>query len=161
MTTNNTLQTITAIKSIKRNKKRFLIILEPITEPLELDLSVINKANLNVGQNLSGNQISDLRKLDNLHNAMNIAVRYLSYHTQSEATIRLKLKQHHFEKDILDSVIQQLQERHLIDDIAFAEYWKESRSNNSPRSKKMIDIELKRKGISNETVSKVTSDIDE
>lgn len=96
-----------------------------------------------------------------MHNALNIAVRYLSYRTQSDAEIRLKLKQRNFEKDIVDAVIQRLQDLHLIDDIAFAKYWKESRGNKSPRSKKMLDMELKRKGISSETASEVTSDIDD
>lgn len=90
-----------------------------------------------------------------------MAVRFLSYRTHSDAEIRLKLNQHRFGKDIEDTVIQRLKELHLIDDIAFAKYWKESRGNNNPRSKKMLDMELKRKGISSETASEVTSDIDD
>ena len=43
----------------------------------------------------------------------------------------------------------------MVDDTAFAQYWRERRETLNPRSRRMVCIELRQKGIDKEVINKV------
>ena len=82
------------------------------------------------------------------------AYRLLGYRQRSEIELRNKLSSR-FTKAAIDAVIERLRDKHMVDDIAFAQYWRERREMLNPRSRRMVCIELRQKGIDKEVISKV------
>ncbi|MEK7450999.1 MAG: regulatory protein RecX [Patescibacteria group bacterium] len=82
----------------------------------------------------------------------NKALKFLSYRPRSEKEIRDKLFQKKASSEVIEKVIQKLKEQKFIDDEEFAKLWIESRNRSKPRSLRLIKLELKRKGITEEQI---------
>ena len=109
---------------------------------------------LNIGAELTAARVAELTGKDIIALATDVAVRYLGYRPRSEAEIRKKLLGR-FTEEVTDTVITRLKEQKLIDDVAFANFWKDNRDSFSPRSSWLTRRELKRKGISDEVADQV------
>jgi regulatory protein len=82
------------------------------------------------------------------------AYRLLKYRQRSENELLVKLNVR-FEKVIIDSVIDHLREMRMVDDVSFAKRWREQRETLNPRSKRMVYIELNKKGIDKAVINEV------
>jgi regulatory protein len=82
------------------------------------------------------------------------AYRLLKYRQRSENELRVKLDAR-FEKVIIDSVIDHLREMRMVDDVTFAKHWREQRETLNPRSKRMVYLELNKKGIDKALINEV------
>lgn len=98
---------------------------------------------------------------DLFQRCLNAAIRYLSYRPRSEAELRLRLHRRKFNDDIIEWVILNLKQRQLVDDVAFAQFWKENRESFSPRSQRLLKQELNQKGIDPQTIDEVTRGFDD
>lgn len=98
---------------------------------------------------------------DCLQDSLNAAYRYLSYRPRSEAEIRHWLRRRGFTDDVVEKALTRLREQNLSDDLAFAQYWKDNRVSFRPKSKRLIEQELRQKRVATEIVEQVTSDIDD
>jgi regulatory protein len=88
----------------------------------------------------------------------NKALEFLSYRTRSEKEIRDKLKAKQVEPQVIEKIIAKLKEKKFINDENFARQWIENRSRFKPRSLRLIKLELKQKGISEEVMEKISND---
>lgn len=96
----------------------------------------------------------------------NLALRYLSFRPRSEKEIRDYLAKKSTygrsavggkKMDILiDKIIEKLKEQRFLNDEEFARMWVESRIRSKPRAWRLIKIELKQKGISDEIIESAT-----
>jgi regulatory protein len=119
------------------------------------------KEGLRVGQELSAGQIEALTGKDLYQRCLNSALRYLGYRPRSEAEIKQRLQRHGFDSACTEKALSQLKEQGLVDDTAFAQFWKENRESFSPRSRRLTGLELRRKGLSNDIIAQVTGEIDD
>jgi regulatory protein len=126
-----------------------------------LEAEVALKEGLQVDQELSVSQIEALAKSDHFHRCLNAAVHYLSYRPRSESEIREQLHRRGFNGDSIEAVIARLKEQGLIDDVAFAQFWKENRQSFSPRSQWLTSFELRRKGVANDIIDQVVGAVDD
>lgn len=92
---------------------------------------------------------------------MDAACRYLSYRPRSEFEMRVWLRRKEFPPGVVESTISTLKTRGLVDDVAFARYWKESRDSGSPRSRAALKSELARKGVDQDVVSAALDSADD
>lgn len=106
-------------------------------------------------------QVEALTLSDHFQRCLNVAVRYLSYRPRGEAELRERLTQRGFAGDIQDAVINKLSEQGLINDAAFAQFWKDNRESFRPRSQWLTRLELRRKGIASEVIDQVVNTIDD
>jgi regulatory protein len=118
-------------------------------------------AGLKVGQHLSAEQIAELKEAEIYHNCFGAALHYLGYRPRSEAEVRKRLRRRGFNDETVDKVIIGLKERQLIDDVAFAQYWRDNRLSFRPRSRRLIKLELRRKGVSAGTANEALADLDD
>jgi regulatory protein len=118
------------------------------------------KEGLQVGQELSANQVELLTKSNQFHRGFSAAIRYLSYRPRSEAEVRQRLQRHGFNGDCIEKVIAKLKEQGLVDDTAFARAWKENRESFRPRSKQLTRLELQRKGLDSGIIDQIVSEVD-
>jgi regulatory protein len=121
----------------------------------------MEEAGVQVGQVLSPSQVEDLIRADHGHRCFDIASVYLSYRPRSERELRTRLRRRGFSPEIVQGVVHQLKERGLVDDIAFAEFWRDNRESFSPRSRHLLRLELRQKGVEGETIEQVLQGLDD
>jgi len=119
------------------------------------------KEGLQVGQELSANQVEVLTRSNHFHRCLNAAIRYLGYRPRSEAEVRQRLQRHGFNGDCIEKVLAQLKEQGLVDDTAFARFWKENRESFSPRSQRLTRLELQRKGLDGGVIEQIVGEVDD
>ena len=155
------MRTITAIEAQKRRRDRVNVFLDE-TFAFSLIIGVAEEQGLHLGQALSDPRIEELGRADLFQRCLNAALRFLSYRPRSEAETRLRLRlRRGFDEETIDRVILQLKARQMIDDVAFARFWRENRESFSPRSERMLKLELRRKGIAAVVIDEVLEGIDE
>ena len=151
---------ITALRAARRRGKRLNIFLDgKFSFSLETEVAI--KEGLQIGQELSANQIEALARSDHFHRCLNAANRYLSYRPRSESELIDRLHQHGFNDDSVEAAISKLKEQGLVDDMAFAQFWKDNRETFSPRSQWLTKLELKRKGVVGDIVDQVVAAVDD
>lgn len=150
---------ITALR-VGGSKKRVSVFVDG-SFSFAIDKEVAARAGLQVGQHLSGGQIEELTQADLFQGCFGAALRYLSYRPRSESEVRQRLYRHGFGDDVVSKAIIELKGRKLIDDVAFAQYWKDNRLSFSPRSRRLMKLELRQKGIAMETADEVTGDLND
>jgi len=126
-----------------------------------LDAEVATKEGLKVEQALSADQIEALTRYDRFHRCLNAAIHYLSYRPRSDSELRERLHQRGFDDETQEAVITRLKEQGLVDDTAFAQFWKDNRQSFSPRSQWLTGLELRRKGVANDIIDQVVEAIDD
>jgi len=151
---------VTAIGEGKRRKRRVNIFLDDrFAFSLEADVAL--KEGLWVGQELSEGDIEALAGAELSQHCINAALRYLTYRPRSESELRERLQRRGFSEDNVATAIAKLREQGLVDDLAFAQFWKENRQSFSPRSQWLTRHELKQKGVADEVIERVVADIDD
>ena len=148
------------VLQVNRSNKRVNVFIDG-SFSLALDVEVVARENLQVGQYLSSEQVEKMKQVDLLQNCSKAALHYLGYRPRSEAEVRQRLRRRGFGGDVVDKVITRLKERKLIDDVAFADYWRDNRLSFKPRSRTLIKLELRQKGIAAEIAGEVVKDLDD
>lgn len=140
---------ITALKAQKKNPNRVSVYLEG---EFAFGLSRIVAAWLRVGQCLSDEKITALQAQETREKAYQRALGLVSYRPRSESEIHQKLDRAGFDEDTIQAVLARLKDAGLVQDQTFAETWIENRSTFRPRSQSYLAFELRRKGVSDETI---------
>ncbi len=151
---------ITGLRLGKSREKLVNVFLDG-RSAFSLKAGVAVKEGLEIGQELSTNRIELLVRSERFRRCLGAATRYLSYRPRSEAEVREKLKQRGFDDDSIKAVLAKLKEQGLVDDVAFAEFWKENRESFRPRSQRLTALELGRKGVASEIVNQVVGTVDD
>ena len=151
--------TITALRSNDAKKQVNVYVDGLFSFSLADELTVTNR--LEVGRHLSAAQIEELKEANLSKSCFDAALHYLSYRPRSENEVRQRLRRRGFDGKVVEEVIFKLKERRLIDDVAFSEYWRNNRLSFSPRSGRLIKLELRQKGVAAETANEVVKDLDD
>ncbi|MFC2068265.1 regulatory protein RecX [Chloroflexota bacterium] len=151
---------ITAICKRKGRQRQVNIFLDG-KSTFSLEQETAFKERLCVGQELSAHQIQALASSDYYCRCLNAAVHYLSYRPRSESEIKDRLRQRGFNRDSIELVMVKLKEQRLVDDLAFAQFWKDNRESFSPRSQRLTQLELKQKGVAEDIIGQITKTIDD
>jgi regulatory protein len=150
--------TVTGIERRYRGKVRVLL---DSGTPLTLSGPVAAEVGLREGQELSAADIESLRSADRLHLSLNAALRFLGPRPRSEAEIRARLNRRGFDAETVERTLGRLRERGLVDDAAFARFWRENRESFRPRSSRLMGLELRRLGVDAGTVAEATAGVDD
>ena len=126
-----------------------------------LEAAVVAGEGLQVELELSPEQIGALTRSDSFQRCLDAAFHYLSYRPRSEAELRKRLHQRGFDGDNAEAVIARLKEQGLVDDMAFAQFWKDNRESFSPRSQWLTRLELRQKGVANDVIDQTVDAIDD
>jgi regulatory protein len=149
---------ITAIEPQKRDPNRVNIHLDG---NYAFGLSRITAAWLKIGQELSEDKIASLQAEDSRERAYQQAMLFLSYRARSESEIRQNLSKHEIPQDVIEQTLERLRENRLADDNQFARAWVENRNTFRPRSRRALQMELRQKGLSDETSQSALEGLDE
>ncbi len=151
---------VTAISAGRRQGKRVNIFLDgKFAFSLEAEVAV--KEGLQVGQELSEDDIEALARSDLFHRCLGAAIHYLGYRPRSEAELRERLHWRGFDGDKVEATLAKLREQGLVNDLAFAQFWKDNRESFSPRSQWLTRSELRQKGVADDIIDQVVADVDD
>lgn len=89
-----------------------------------------------------------------------MALRFLSHRPRSEAEVRRRLLKS-FPHSRVEETISRLRDRGLLNDRAFARFWRDNREQHRPRSGAMIRQELSRMGVGREVADEALEGLDE
>ncbi len=148
---------ITAIEP-QKNRNRVNIHLDG---EFAFGLARITAAWLKIGDVLSEEKIAELKNKDDGERALQQALLFLSYRARSEKEIKQNLLKHEYSESIIEQTLERLRESKLANDHQFAKTWVENRNTFRPRSKRMLTMELRQKGLDEETVTNAIADVDE
>jgi regulatory protein len=151
---------VTAIRVGRGRQKRVNIFLDG-KFAFSLEAEIALKEGLRVGQELSAHQIEALTGADHFHRCLNAAAHYLGYRPRSESEIRERLHRRGFNGNSVEAVMVKLKEQGLVDDMAFAQFWKDNRESFSPRSRWLTKLELKRKGVAEDIIDQVVEAVED
>ena len=147
--------TITAIEpQQRRGGKRVNVFLE---HRYALSIQIELADSLKVGQFISSATFGELCGRDERARAMDAALHFLGHRPRSEREIRTRLQSKGYSPEILDAIVARLAELKLIDDAAFATYWVEQRQGRAPRGRRLINQELRQKGVDAAVIEQASS----
>ena len=95
--------------------------------------------------------------MDGYDKYLNNTLRFLKFRDRSEKEIRDYLRQKKAAPEIIEKIISYCKDYGFINDKKFAADWVRSRSTHRLKSKKIIKIELIKKGIDPEIIEKALS----
>ncbi len=136
--------TITRLEVDQRNPNRVRVEFDG-AKALKVPLSVA--AALHVGQRLAADELARLREASKAQRALDLALRYLAYRSRSTAEVVRYLREKGFPEHTVEHVTAWLTERGWLDDLAFARWWVENRTEHRPRGRLMLAAELRQKGV--------------
>jgi regulatory protein len=154
------MKTVTSIEPQKRQRERVNLYLDGAFA-FSVSVSVAAEVGLYQGQRLAPVEVEKLKDADLHASSLNSALRLLSQRPRSEAEIRTRLRRRGYDAGTIEQVLVKLRERKLLDDLAFAQFWRESRENFRPRSRRLIELELRQKGVDAEAIAEVTAAVDD
>lgn len=126
-----------------------------------IDAMTIALHGLQVGQRLEDAALSALEREAVLTRMVDRCLRFLSYRQRSEAELRAYLRRQEATAEQADAVLAELRRQNLVDDEAFAQFWRESRDRFAPRGEGMLRSELRAKGVAAEIVAGIVPDAEE
>ena len=149
---------ITALVVQKRNPNRVNVHLDG---EYAFGLARIVAVWLRVGQELDEEKLKRLQVEDARERAVQQALLFLSYRARSESEIRQNLRKHEMPEEVIEETLVRLRQDGLANDGQFAQAWVENRSTFRPRSRRMLAMELRQKGLNDEAVSSALEDVDD
>jgi regulatory protein len=126
-----------------------------------LETVVALEAKLRRGCELSAEQLEKLEQSNKLSAALSAAERLISFRPRSEAELRQNLSRKGISDGIIAKVMDRLRQSGLVDDAAFAHYWAENRAAFRPRGQRLVQAELRAKGVALEVARDATAELDD
>lgn len=149
---------ITAIEVQKNSPGRVNIYLDG---EYAFGLARIVAAWLRVGSELDESKIEQLQAGDARERAYQQAMLFLSYRDRSEAEIRKNLQKHEIPEAVIEQTLEKLRDEGLANDGNFAKTWVENRSTFRPRGRRLLGLELRQKGLDEDSVKSALASVDD
>jgi regulatory protein len=86
------------------------------------------------------------------------AVHFLKFRQRSVKEMREYLKKKNASDEVIDRVIAMLSEQKFLNDREFARAWIENRARFRPKGRRIVELELKQKGISKDIIGEVMAE---
>ena len=153
---------ITALRPTRRDPNRISVDLDGAFA-FALPAQLVADERLEIGDALDEARVAFLLEADQASRATEAALVFLGYRPRSEREVRDRLRRGGYDQDAIDHAIARLHDWRYLDDTDFARRWVENRATHRPRGKRLLQQELRNKGIDRETAREVIdqADLDE
>jgi regulatory protein len=126
---------------------------------ITLERSFAEERGINRGREVTLRELGVLEYEDSRRRCLASAVMLLSFRARSERELRDRLRRKGFAKAPVDEALQRLRELGYLDDAAYAASFAESQQAARPRSRRLLTMELRRKGIRPEVADTATESV--
>lgn len=122
---------------------------------------VCSQFGLCVGLEVSRQLLDDILRAEAQRQAMNVALRLLSYEPRSQEGLRQRLLRRGFDPQAVEHVVARLRQMRLLDDAEFSRAFVESRQRWSPRGRRRLISELVAKQVDPVSARQAVASVDE
>jgi regulatory protein len=143
--------TITAIETQRKHQHRMSVFIDGAFA-FGAHSDILLEHHLSVGDRIDAQRIEAIIEADELRTATEVAIRALTSRLRSEREIRDRLRQKGFAAPVTDRAIEKLRDWRYLDDAEFAQFWVENRDANRPRGARLLEQELRFKGVDRATI---------
>src|SRR5438128_3362276 len=119
---------------------------------------IVLQMGLRLEQELSPEQLEQLRSEEAEQQAVDRALNYLSFRPRSREEVRRYLRRKETPAEIIEAALARLDRLDFVNDRTFAEFWIEAREQFSPRGAHALKNELRMKGVEREVVDELVDD---
>lgn len=105
--------------------------------------------------------LSQLLAEDGDMRALAAALNFIGYRPRASEEVRKRLERDEWPDEVIARVLAKLAEQKLLDDADFANLWVESRSRSKPRGARLLQQELRQKGVARDDIQAAMPDADE
>lgn len=145
---------ITSIEPQKKKKERLNIYVDG-KFALGLSTEEVVKEKLEVGQEITPEEIKRLSNLANQQKLWEKALKFLSFRPRSQKEVFTYLLRKRGDEEEIKWVREKLRAAGYLDDEEFAKWWIEQRQTFRPKGLKAIKLELRQKGVSGEIIDQL------
>jgi regulatory protein len=145
---------ITALEQQVHTSERINLFLDGAFA-LSISVALMFGLGLHVGQELSVEELEQLKEAEAVQQAIERAINYLSFRPRSQEEVRRNLRKKETPPEIIEQALAYLQERDYLNDRTFAAFWVENRGQYNPRGSQALRRELRLKGVEQEIVEEV------
>lgn len=142
---------VTAITAQEHDPERVNIFLDGVFA-LGLGLDLVLAEGLAVGDDLDEARVRSLKAADEVGKATMAALNLLARRPRSVREVRDRLRQKGYDVPTIDAAVAKLEGWRYVDDTDFARYWVENRAAHKPRGRRLLEQELRHKGVEREVV---------
>lgn len=149
---------VTRLQTQQRRRTRVSVFLDgEYAFSLALDLAI----ELHRGQQLGPEEVARLRARDEVRQALDRSMRYLSHRPRSRSEVERYLKERDVSAAARAAALERLEELELVDDPAFAAWWVENRLEHKPRGAIALRSELAARGVASDVIDEAIGQLDE
>jgi len=144
---------ITSIKSQKK-KDRVNIYLDD-RFGFGIDLENFVKFGLKLNQELTDEEIADIVKKAEFQKTLDKLLRFATLRPRSEKEIKDYFRRKKVHESLHQKLFDRLNRLELINDEKFTKWWIEQRQAFRPKPRRVLEMELRKKGINKDIINKV------
>ena len=141
---------VTAIKPQVRHPDRVSVFLDGAFA-FGLPAEAAARDGLTVGEEITADRVQTLLGIDEAAKATTAALAFLAHRPRAEREVRDRLRQKGYGPTAIERAIEKLYGWQYLDDADFARTWVENRTTHRPRGPRLLEQELRQKGIDRET----------
>jgi len=151
---------ITKLSRQKRKENRFSLFIDG-SFAAGLSAETVTRLHLSEGKEIDPEQLQKAIFEEERQRALNYAFRLLSYRGRSEKEILERLKRYGYSEPVINATMEEVKNAGLIDDKKFAVMFAQDRLNLAKKGKRVIFIELLRKGVPKSDVEEALKKIND
>jgi regulatory protein len=149
---------ITAIKAQRRQTERVNVHVDGEFR-LTLARELVLRRGLRIGDEVTDTLLAQLEREDLLWKAREASLSLLSHRPRSARELERRLARKEFPAEVATSTVQDLADKGLVDDSAFAESFVRDRVRLRPKGKRRLVQELRAKGVAQETAEAAVGEV--
>ena len=142
-----------------RDKERVNVAVDG-AHAFSLALEVAEREGVAPGLVLDRDRIDALLAVDSAARATAAALAFLGYRPRTEREVRDRLRERGHAPAAVEATIARLRGWRYLDDAGFARAWVEGRVEHQPRGRRLLEQELRQKGVDRETAREAVADAD-
>ena len=150
---------ITQIKP-QKNKKRVNVYLDE-RFAFGLDLENYLKINLKVGNELSDEEVKDIVEKSEFSKTFDKLLRFAALRPRSKKEVYGWFYRKKVHESMQGKLVKKLEKLRFLDDEEFAKWWVEQRVSFRPRGKRLLQVELRQKGVEKDVIENALAELDE
>jgi regulatory protein len=151
--------TVTSIEAQKHAITRYSIFIDG-EFAFGIGRDLLLESGVAKGEFLDQERLDAILARDAIDRAVSTAMRALEQRMQTGRELRTRLLRKGFDNETIDAALAKLSDVGYLNDERFAELWIENRLAHRPRGKRMLEQELRQKGIDRQIVDETVAGMD-
>lgn len=145
---------VTGVKQQEKRKDRYSVFVDE-AYAFSLSDTALLETKLTVGQELTGEELASYKRLSADDKIYGNALRYAAMRLRSRWEMASYLQRKEASPALTERILGKLTSIGMLDDLAFAKAWVETRHLLRPTSKRKLQQELRAKRVSDDVISQV------